>query len=63
MTSSVKECLKHSMFPRSRHGGDISGAKLNPNKVVGARKVEISYADKKPVCNEIPRWLAKKMVG
>ena len=39
--------------------GDISGAKLNPSEVAEARRVEISYAEKKPVWNAIPRWLAK----
>ena len=29
--------------------GDVAGAKLDPDVVVKARKVEIGYAEKKPV--------------
>ena len=40
--------------------GDVSGAQLDPNKVVEARKVEIGYAEKKPVWQKVARWLAKQ---
>ena len=38
---------------------DISSAPLNPEKIVEARKLEISYAEKKPVWKKIPRSEAK----
>ena len=34
---------------------DISAAPLNPEKVVEARKLEISYAEKKPVWKKVAR--------
>ena len=40
--------------------GDISAAPLGPLKVVTARKLEISYAEKKPVWEKIQRWKAKE---
>ena len=40
--------------------GDISSAPLNPEKVVEARKLEIDYAEKKPVWKKIPRSMAKE---
>ena len=33
---------------------DISSAPLDPEKVIAARKLEISYAEKKPVWEKIP---------
>ena len=39
---------------------DISSAPLDPEKVITARKLEISYADKKPVWEKIPRSTAKE---
>ena len=39
--------------------GDISAAPLDPVKVTAARKLEIEYAEKKPVWKKIPRWEAK----
>ena len=41
--------------------GDISGAPLDPQKVVEARKLEIEYATKKPVWHKAPRQRAKAM--
>ena len=38
-------------------------AKIDPLRVVAARKLEIEYAEKKPVWKKIPRWLAKKNRG
>ena len=38
--------------------GDISAAPLDPVKATAARKLEIEYAEKKPVWNKIPRWEA-----
>ena len=64
VTSSASECSMHSLnaFPFAAWG-DISGAKLDPNKVVEAQKVEIGYVEKKrPVWDKIPRWLAKTNV-
>ena len=40
---------------------DISGAPLDPQKVVEARKLEIEYATKKPVWHKISRQKAKAM--
>ena len=39
--------------------GDISSAPLDPEKVIAARKLEIAYADKKPVWEKILRETAK----
>ena len=39
---------------------DISSAPLDPEKVIVARKLEISYAENKPVWEKIPRQLAKE---
>ena len=39
---------------------DISAALLDPAKVTAARKLEIEYAEKKPVWRKIPRWEAKE---
>ena len=39
--------------------GDISSAPLDPERVIEARKLEIAYAEKKPVWEKIPRKLAK----
>ena len=39
---------------------DVSGAKLDPREVMKAREVEIEYAEKKPVWQNVPRRLAKK---
>ena len=39
---------------------DISAAPLDPLKVIEARKVEIGYAQNKPVWKKIPRWQAKE---
>ena len=39
---------------------DISAAPLNPEKVVEARKLEISYAEKKPVWRKVARSEAKE---
>ena len=38
---------------------DVAGTKLGPEEVVKARKVEIGYAEKKPVWVKIPRHVAK----
>ena len=38
---------------------DVSAAPLDPTKVVAARKLEITYAEKKPVWKKIPRSQAK----
>ena len=45
-------------FPLAAWGG-ISSAPLDPEKVVAARKLEIAYAEKKPVWEKIPRKLAR----
>ena len=39
---------------------DLSSAPLDPDKVIAARKLEISYAENKPVWEKIPRKLAKE---
>ena len=39
---------------------DLSAAPLDPKKVVAARRLEIEYAEKKPVWKKIPRWKAKE---
>ena len=39
---------------------DSSAAPLEPAKVTAARKLEIEYAEKKPVWEKIPRWQAKE---
>ena len=39
---------------------DISAAPLDPVKVTAARKLEISYAENKPVWKKVPRWQAKE---
>ena len=39
---------------------DISSAPLDPEKVIAARKLKISYAENKPVWEKIPRKLAKE---
>jgi len=39
---------------------DISSAPLDPEKVIAARKLEISYAENEPVWEKIPRRLAKE---
>ena len=41
-------------------GRDISCAPLDPEKVTAARKLEIQYAEKKPVWEKIKRSLAKE---
>ena len=38
---------------------DISSAPLDPEKVIAARKLEIVFAEKKPVWEKTPRKLAK----
>ena len=40
--------------------GDISSAPLDPAKVIAARKLEMQYAEKKPVWQKIQRSLAKE---
>lgn len=40
--------------------GDISGANMDAAKAVEARKVDIGYAEKKPVWQKIHRWFAKQ---
>ena len=39
---------------------DISAAPLDPKKVTAARKLEIDYAERKPVWQKIPRRTAKE---
>ena len=39
---------------------DISSAPLDPEKAIAARKLEIAYADKKPVCEKILQEMAKE---
>ena len=39
---------------------DISAAPLDPEMAKAARRLEIAYAEKKPVCEKIPRRLAKE---
>ena len=39
--------------------GDISAAPLDPAKVSAARKLEMDYAENKPVWKKMPRWQAK----
>ena len=39
---------------------DISAAPLDPVKVTAARKLEVGYAEKKPVWKKAPRWRAKE---
>ena len=38
---------------------DVTGTKLDPAEVIKSRKVEIGYAEKKPVWTKIPRHVAK----
>ena len=39
--------------------GDISAAPLDLVEVSAARKLEIEYAEKKPVWKKMPKWEAK----
>ena len=39
--------------------GDISGAALDPHEVSKARRLEIEYAEKKPVWTKMARHVAK----
>ena len=43
--------------------GDVAGAKLDPDEVPKARKVQFGYAEKKPVWVKIPRRVAKTGMG
>ena len=38
---------------------DVSAAPLDPVKVTAARKLELDYAENKPVWKKMPRWQAK----
>ena len=50
--------LQHFPFPA---WGDTSSAPLDPVKVTAAGKLEIEYAEKKPVWQKTQRSLAKEM--
>ena len=39
---------------------DISAAPLDPEKVIYVKKIEIGYAERKPVWKKIPRKMAKE---
>ena len=45
-------------FPLSAWG-DVIGTKLDPAEVIKARKIEIGYAERKPVWFKVPRHVAK----
>ena len=57
------ECKRHinalQSFPLAAWD-DISAAPLNPEMVKAARKLEIRYAEQKPVWEKIPRVVAKQ---
>ena len=54
------QCMQ--AFPFSA-GGDVSGARLDAEEVIKARKIENGYAEKKPVWAKIPRHVARSKGG
>lgn len=59
----VEQCREHLNGLRSyplAAWDDVTGAPLDPEKVVAARKLEIQYATRKPVWRKIARAEARK---